>query len=666
MEGFYSVHPLPCSDMQCTSFPSKDSDSFALSDIAKTTTGGNSLRIKLSLNFAQLLRKALEIVQKVEAGPNRLVGKTLEKPSTQISVLAGQCVGCVAATKAGICEWCWREKGWISSNPLAGLMRKSVWDEKADICFRNKENKGKEVIGKLRNSEKRVDYNGQKGLVIEPTDKGEMQVVTECVSWPSGAHIPVYMGKWGNCPLTSHTDPILLYIKTLAGKLLTIETEREETVAALKRQIECKEGLKAYQQGLIYSKKLLEDGETLGNYDIPVKSTLHLVAIMRGGMQIFITCPNGKTITLDVEKSYKIEEIRAVIAQKEEFPPNTQQLSFRGQPLEDGKSLEDYGIEQESTLSLVLFNSTMRIELKLPDGSTRGLDIKPSALLLEVKTAIRDFAHIFPEKQILVFAGKRLEDGNSLENCGIGANGTIHCIEKRKGEMRLFVQVSNDRIITVDLDRADTVADLKAKIEANEGTLKEDQRLIYLGQVLKEDQLSLADCGIHKESTIRLVVKLPGSLWIFVTDWSNRIVTLDVETHYTVAFIKSRIQQIVGIPSDSQSLFFADSELENGKTLGDYGIRKGSNLNLVLMSPCTINVSLWENDIITVQVRNTDTVATTKAEIANRRNIPPDLQQLFLNGVELMDARTLASYGVQQNSTLTVKSRERNTSCNLS
>lgn len=132
------------------------------------------------------------------------------------------------------------------------------------------------------------------------------------------------------------------------------------------------------------------------------------------------------------------------------------------------------------------------------------------------------------------------------------------------------------KIFSIPMKIFETVAKLKAKIEAVEGTKSGEQRLMFNGHLLS-DFGSLRNKGIRNGSIIRLESE---GMFIFIRPLKREVMKISVDLIDSVSSIKQKIHEMAGIPFKLQALLYRYHELKDDRTLTFYNIQKGAVLIL--------------------------------------------------------------------------------------
>ena len=484
-----------------------------------------------------------------------------------------------------------------------------------------------------------------------------------------------------------------IFVKTLAGKTITLDVEATDTIEHVKGKIAGKEGIPSDHQTLLFAGKVLEDGETLRHYDIAKDSTLYLNPAVRNLktvettiveveprdtaenkihsqvdippkiqkfrpsskfeakyyhfrgsqiMHIFVKIPTGKTIPLMVNIRDTIWSVKAKIHNQEGLPASQEPLLFNGSQLEDDWILDDYNIQNNDLLCF----EGRQIFVKTPTGETICVKVNINDTIKSVKAKIQNQEGLPASRgEPLLFNGSQLEDDWTLDDYNIQNNDLLHL-----GSRQIFARTLAGKTISLTVELSDTIEVVKAKIEAKEGLPACEQQLVYNSRVL-ENGRTLAQYHIQFQDILLVIHLMEGMIRVFMKTPTGSIIPLKVNPSDSINAVKAKLQEEWGIPQHHQQFIFAGRKLEDVDTLSDYNVQDKSIIQLLLRVKFYVKTPTGKT-IINLEVEPYTTIANIKDKIHSESGIPPQYQQLLYRGVQLEDRKTVAMSSIKNKACL--------------
>ena len=328
------------------------------------------------------------------------------------------------------------------------------------------------------------------------------------------------------------------------------------------------------------------------------------------------------------------------------------------------------------------------LTVKIRNGETLNLSVKPSFSIREIKTQIESLKEIPAKDQVLTLNKDVLEDANKLtkeqiENCVLWLS-----YKSREISVHIFENWNTKKeTIKVEVDWSKNIDWIKLKI-FEEKSIPQSWQQIYLGHGIWNENAKLRSLeDLANAQIFRKVVKDGLSLMIsgvlsIHEDASNLNFNIEVEAFETIKEIKAKVRLQLEAREKRSKFFHGSSngtasnkipelyirdnndglKIFNGdkKTLYSYGLMSLFSAKLILSSKLqnpskyevrNIFVKTLSGKTITIACCNADTIEDIKVKIREKEGIPPSQQRLIYSGRQLADELTLSDYNVENDST---------------
>ena len=461
-----------------------------------------------------------------------------------------------------------------------------------------------------------------------------------------------------------------VFVKTATGHTIVLDVERDDTVAAVKRKIQEQERIPVELQRLIFVGEQLDDRRRFLDYHVEYESAVHLVFSTADSFPLCVDLPRG-TVILQVHPVDTVASIKRSIQEREGVAFDVQRLSFEGRELRDEDALAVCGITRTNNVIRVSIDEdrNTQIFVSIPGQERISLWVNTALTVARIKELIEARQGIPADTQRLCFARRLLDDDRTLAACGIEDNHMIHLSIVDPQPINLTVRKQNGSVLNLMVPSDERVGELKVRIAAIERATPMDLQLFHNGTYLEDSSKLCNVPHLADGSTINLIVPLEaafpdtsasahgGRLLVFVRSLAGKVMPVQLQSVDTVGELKRRVEVQEGIPRANQCLVTGGCQLQDDRTIGEYGVQNQSTVHLVVRVPRPLNLHVRTLDGNRVQL-TCDPTRTVRSLLEGVGTQDVEHVSVFLGEQELQLEHSLGFYQIAEGSVLQLQAKD--------
>ena len=279
----------------------------------------------------------------------------------------------------------------------------------------------------------------------------------------------------------------IIYVKPILGKKLSLDTKISEKIENIKIAIQKHEIIPKELQVLKYNGQILENNNTIKDYNIPNSSTIELSLNNKKYeiISIYIIIQKKKHCINVINHLNLIKSIKIKMEKITKVPTEEQILYYHDALLSDNFPIDYYKIKPNSFLNLVFTSINLKVGRKF--GNEKSYLVKIKDTIKELKQRIEEIEDINISNQKLKYGEIELEDDKTIEYYKIHNGSYAHLFYKSEGGKYIFIKEGN-QLISLDVNVNDKIKNVKDMLV--EKTSKICRYLNYGGKVLNDQNIN--------------------------------------------------------------------------------------------------------------------------------------------------------------------------------